>query len=130
LVAFDLQGVYLLILNNVEILLHLQLALQLCEIISVVFFDGNYVLLGLEIGNCFLLQIDQDMVLQLFDILASDLQLLLGLVQKGLELGNSKLLVDFRSILDLLGGNTKTERGDSFSQIVRMRRAGNNQSGF
>ncbi len=57
LIALDLEGVDLLVLNNVQVLLHLQLSLQLSQVVSVVLLDGHDVLLVLKVRHCLLLQI-------------------------------------------------------------------------
>ena len=77
LVALDLERVYLLILDDVQVLLHLQLALQLGEVVGVALLCWEGVLFVLEIRHGLLLQIHRDVVLQLLDVLIPDLQLLL-----------------------------------------------------
>ncbi len=63
LLAFVFEGVDLFFLNEMQIFLHLQLALQLCQII-IVSFIGNYdIFVWLELWQWFLLQFHQHVVL-------------------------------------------------------------------
>lgn len=60
-----------------QVLLHLQLTLQLGEVISVALLCWEGVLLVLEVRHGLLLQIHRDVVLQLLDVLIPNLELLL-----------------------------------------------------
>lgn len=130
LIALDFKRIDLLILYNMQVLLHLQLPLQLSQIISIAFLNGNYIFFSLKIRHALLLQIDQDVVLQLLYILPPRLELLLGLVQKRLQLSHSQLLIYLWSVLYLFSRNTEPQRRNSLRKIVGMRRTSHYQSGL
>ena len=130
LVAFDLKRIDLLILYNMQVLLHLQLPLQLSQVISIAFLNGDYIFFSLKIRHALLLQIHQDVILQLLDVLPPRLELLLGFVQKRLQLRHSQLFIYLWSVLYLLRRNTEPQRRDSLRKVVGMRRTGDYQSGL
>jgi len=82
LVAFVFQRVDLLLLHKMQVFLHLELPLQFCKIVILVFVHRRDCFVGLEIWDGFLLEIDQDVVSDELYVLIFRYDIFLSFVQK------------------------------------------------
>jgi hypothetical protein len=113
-----------------QVFLHVQLSLQFGQVVRFVLFDGYRFGVDLELRDGALFEIGQDVVFQLGNVDVSCLQLLLCLLELCLQFGHGQFFVYFGSVFNLLGGDTETEGGNCFRDVVGMRGAGHDQTGF